>query len=289
MWTAQQQQKVVKDATIRLAVQQGQDFVSLAGPAPCASGPYAASLGPAQRLPQADGEAPADLVKETLACLHVLMIAVHMRMQQDQSAPLLFGARGLLQGLRHYPYQQLVGPLPGPPQGLAGLTLEGVTDNTWPWELPFLADLLSWLGALMWADEVGTTTFRELAMDFEAHARRALPAAPQAAFGGTMLPLQETVRVLRLALPTLEKLVKTGSLHPARVVTPCASLVTLGGPLLCGLSCQPCFACCEKMGHHVHELVTYCEARITLGRVRRWVYQPRRTRAGGCGPGGETP
>ena len=70
-----------------------------------------------------------------------------------------------------------------------------------------MADLLSWLGALVWADEVGTVSFLELAMDFEAHAGRALPAAPQAAFRGTSLPLQERARVLRLALTTLGKLV----------------------------------------------------------------------------------
>ena len=80
----------------------------------------------------------------------------------------------------------------------------------WPWELLFLADLLAWLGALMWADEVGTVTFLELAMDFEAHTQQVLPAALQAAFQGTAPP---RARVLRLALATLEKLVKTGFLH----------------------------------------------------------------------------
>ena len=108
--------------------------------------------GPAQPLPRADTEAPA--------CFHALMIAVlRMRMQRDKRAPLFFRARGLLQSLRQYPYPQPVGPLPGPLQGLAGLTLEGVTDKTWPWEMQFLTDLLAWLGALMWADEVGTVSF----------------------------------------------------------------------------------------------------------------------------------
>ena len=153
---------------------------------------------------------------------------------------------------------------------------------TWPWETQFLADLLKWLAALVWADEVGTVSFLELAMDFEAHAKQALPAAPQAAFRWTALPLQERARVLRLALSTLGKLVKTGSLHRARVVTRCASLVPLGGPLLCGLSRRPYFACCEDMGHHVSELAGYCEAPITLGSTRRYnkrppAYRPRRT------------
>ena len=119
-------------------------------------------------------------------------------------------------------------------------------------------------------------------MEFEARTQRALPAATQAAFRGTALPLQERARVLRPALATLGKLVRTGSLHPARVVTRCPSLVPLGGPLLCGLSRRPNFACREEMGHHVGELATYCKARILLGSVRRWdkrpsVYQPRQT------------
>ena len=59
--------------------------------------------------------------------------------------------------------------------------------------------------------------------------------------------------VLRLALSTLGTLVKSGSLHPARVVTQCAFLVPLGGPLLCGLSRRPYFTCREEMGHHVSE------------------------------------
>ena len=90
--------------------------------------------------------------------------------------------------------------------------------------------------------------------------------------------------MLSLALASLGKLVQAGSLHPARVVTHCASLVPLGWPLLCGLSRWPYFACREEMGHHVQELAAYCEACIRLGGARRWgkrpsVYRPRRTAA----------
>ena len=120
----------------------------------------------------------------------------------------------------------------------------------------------------MWADGVGTVACLELAVDVEAQARRAPPAALQAAFRGTAPPLQERARVLRLALATLGKPVKTGSLHPARVATRCASLVPLGGPLLCGLSRRPYCACREEMGHHVRELATYCETRIPLGSMQ---------------------
>ena len=73
-------------------------------------------------------EAPFGLVQELLASLHALMLPVlRMRMQRDQRTPLLFKARGLLQGLQQYPYQQLVGPLPCPPWGLTDLALRGVT------------------------------------------------------------------------------------------------------------------------------------------------------------------
>ena len=249
-------------------------------------GPALPVLPPAAPAPSptwGDGEARLDHVQELLANLHALMLAVlRLRMQRDQVTPLLFRARGVLQGLRQYPHQQLVGPPPCPPWGLVGVTLGRVTEGSWPWEVQFLADLLAWLGALVWADEVGTVSFLELAMDFEAHAGRALPAAPQAAFRGTSLPLQERARVLRLALTTLGKLVRTGCLYPARMVTRCAALVPLGGPLLCGLSRRPYFACREAMLHHVSELATYCEARIVLGTARRYdkrpsAYRPRRT------------
>ena len=63
--------------------------------------------------------------------------------------------------------------------------------------MPFLTELLSWLGELVWSDEVGTVTYLELAMDFEAHAGRALPSAPQARFKGLSVPLQERGRGLR--------------------------------------------------------------------------------------------
>ena len=121
-------------------------------------------------------------------------------------------------------------------------------------------------------------------MDFEAHSKRALPAAPRAELRGTALPLQERGRVLRLALTTLDKLVQTGSLHPARVVTRCSSLVPLGGPLLSGLSRRPYFACREEMRHHVKELAEYHETKMSLGGKRRWgrrpySYRPRRSAA----------
>ena len=104
-----------------------------------------------------DGE--RDAVRGVMECLHAMMLAVlRARMRVDQQTPLLFGARGLVRGLRGYPYWQLVGPLPGPPTGLGGLELSGISPSTWPWEMPFLSELLAWLGELVWADKVGTLT-----------------------------------------------------------------------------------------------------------------------------------
>ena len=76
-------------------------------------------------------------------------------------------------------------------------------------------------------------SFIELALDFEEYAERTLSAAPEAKFQGHTLPLQERAKVLRLALCTLQKLVKTGSLHPAKVIT---RAVPLDGPPVAGLN-----------------------------------------------------
>ena len=77
---------------------------SCLGPAPPALPPFP----PAPTPPCTDVEGVLDLVQELLACLHALMLAVlRMRMRRDQVNSVLFRARGLLQGLRQYPYQQL--------------------------------------------------------------------------------------------------------------------------------------------------------------------------------------
>ena len=51
------------------------------------------------------------------------------------------------------------GAPPAPPKGLAGLALEGVTCKMWQWGVPFLADLLAWLGALMFVYFGGRAAF----------------------------------------------------------------------------------------------------------------------------------
>ena len=107
-------------------------------------------------------------------------------------------------------------------------------------------------------------SFIELALDFEEYAARTLPAAPQAKFQGHTLPLQERARVLRLALCTLQGLVKSGSLHPAKVITRAISLVPLGGPHVARLNRCPYFACRDTMHKHIQLLASYCESTWTL-------------------------
>ena len=107
-------------------------------------------------------------------------------------------------------------------------------------------------------------SFIELVLDFEEHAARTLPAAPQAKFQGHTLPLHERATVLRLALCTLQKPVKSGSPHPAKVIIRATSLVPLGGPPVAGLNRRPYFACRDAMHKHVQLLTSYCESTWTL-------------------------
>ena len=207
------------------------------------------------------------------------------RKQRDAHSPSIFAGYRMSQQVRQYPYHQLVGPLP---QTVAhsALTLRTPKGHEWKWEKSFLADLLSWLRALTWPEEQGTVTFLELAIDFEEFAQRTLPHAPQAKYTGNTLSLQERGRVLRLAMASAQRLVTSGQLHPAGMVTRCGSLVPLGGPAICGLNKRPYFARREAMLSHIRKLVQYCEeqwvAKAGTHRthaLRPYTYRPRKTAA----------
>ena len=106
---------------------------------------------------------------------------------------------------RTYLYDELVGPLPKP--NVADLLM--VWDpprSQWKWEFGFEEDLICWLRVLQWkpAGE-GQVTFVELALDFEAHTGRALPATPFAVLKAEVISLHERARVLRVALSVLQK------------------------------------------------------------------------------------
>ena len=183
--------------------------------------------------------------------MYVCIIAA--RKKRDAHSPSIFAGYRMSQQVRQYPYQQLVGPLP---QTVAhgALTLRTPKGHEWKWEKSFLADLLSWLRALTWPEEQGTVTFLELAIDFEEFAQRTLSHAPQAKYTGNTLSLQERGRVLRLAMASAQRLVTSGQLHPAGMVTRCGSLVPLGGPAICGLNKRPYFARREAMISHIRKL-----------------------------------
>ena len=144
---------------------------------------------------------------------------------------------------------------------------------------------MPWTRQLVWADEPGTVTFIELALDFEETSQHTLPTAPQAKYRGTALPLQERARVLRLALCTMQKLVTRGALHPGKVIARVNSLVPLGGPQQSGLSRRPYFVSRQAMVGHIAKLSQYCKETWALrahsrqNKARAYVYRHRRSPA----------
>ena len=146
----------------------------------------ACGLAPDIPLPVTRQERNTSL--EFLQAIHGMYVAIlASRKIRDEQTPMMFpSARHVRQ--TGYPYQQLTGRVPRT-EDLGTLTLAKPTARRWPWELPFLADLLSWTRQLVWADEPGTVTFIELALDFEETSQRTLPTAPQAKYRGTALPL----------------------------------------------------------------------------------------------------
>ena len=80
---------------------------------------------------------------EFLQAIHVMYVAIlAARKIRDEQTPMLFPCARHVRQIG-YPYLQLTGPVPRT-EDLGTLTLAKPTARTWPWELPFLADLLSW-------------------------------------------------------------------------------------------------------------------------------------------------
>ena len=83
-----------------------------------------------------------------IQALHAMFVAIlAARKVRDQQAPELFPTM-CPQARSAYPYHQLVGFMPPPPPSARPVCLQNPTARTWPWEKPFLADLLAWLRAL---------------------------------------------------------------------------------------------------------------------------------------------
>ena len=82
-----------------------------------------------------------------IQALHAIFVAIlAARKLRDQQAPKLFPTV-CPQACSANPYHQLVGPIPPPPPARP-VCLHNPTACTWPWEKPYLVDLLAWLRAL---------------------------------------------------------------------------------------------------------------------------------------------
>ena len=117
---------------------------------------------------------------------------------------------------------------------MTSLPAVGALSRDWKWGNDFLPAMVDRLQDLEWlpADDTlpqghGHVSFMELALDFEAHAGRALPPTPQSRFAGAELSLQEKGKV-RLAVTLMGKAAGRESILPARITNHCRSLVPLG-------------------------------------------------------------
>ena len=82
-----------------------------------------------------------------IPALHTMFVSVlAARKKHHQNTPRLF-PKARVDSARAYPCQQLVGPLPRPPETPV-VSLHNPTKRTWPWEVSFITDLLRWLRAL---------------------------------------------------------------------------------------------------------------------------------------------
>ena len=161
---------------------------------------------------------------------------------------------------RGYPWGQLgAGPhRPAPPA--APLALRAGPPPGWPWEASFAVALLQWAGQLRWLPGPGHVTYVELALDFEAHAERALPAPSDHRLRGVTLPLRTRGQVLKMALDALQPHLQAGDLMHGKEVWMAKSLLPLGGFRCVGRSARPLFARPEAMLFQMRQLEAHCRA-----------------------------
>ena len=82
----------------------------------------------------------------------------------------------------------------------------------------------------------------ELALDFEAHAERALPAPSDHRLRGVTLPLRTWGQVLKMALDALQPHLQAGDPLQGKEVWMAKSLLPLGGFRCVGRAARPLFA-----------------------------------------------
>ena len=128
---------------------------------------------------------------------------------------------------------------------------------------------MAWLQDLQWQEHDGCASFLELALDFEAHLGRAMPAAQGHDLQGISLSLHERGRVLRSALAVLEKHVVQGVVAPGPMVVCCRSLVPMGAGLMAGLRCRPYFTQRDEMIRQLDGLWGYCKRRMVARQPKQ--------------------
>ena len=131
----------------------------------------------------------------------------------------------------------------------------------------FLYALLRWAGALLWLPGQGQVTYVELALDFEEHAGRALPAAPGHKLAGRVLPLGQRAHVLKLALDKTQQFLRAGELLGGQLRPLCNTLVPFGGYKCMGRTETPVFVCRQAMQDRMRRLEVHCKA--LWGRLAR--------------------
>ena len=146
--------------------------------------------------------------------------------------------------------------------------------------------LLQWASQLRWLPRQGHVTYVEVALDFEAHAERALPAPSDHRLRGVTLPLRTTGRVLKMALDALQPHLQAGDLLQGKEVWMAKSLLPLGALGVWGGRRAHCSRartpCCSKCASWRRTAARYgCGAwrgRKRGGRMCSY-YPPGRTRA----------
>ena len=199
-----------------------------------------------------------------------LMGAVLMaRLDRENQINAIFDRK--IQTTTSYPYGELFGPLPREVTRQP-LVVRDPPSGEWKWELSFKEDMVRWLAQLQWTTQ-GHVTFVELALDFEATAARALPAAPASRLCGQVLSLHERARVLRVAMTVLSRHVTSGVLYQGGMTCRASSLVPLGAGVMAGLTARPYFASRVEMSMQLRALKAYCEER----HAARMAVAPRRS------------
>ena len=143
---------------------------------------------------------------------------------------------------RGYPWGQVdAGPHPlAPPT--APLALRGGPPPGWPLEASFAMALLQWASQLRWLPGQGHVMYVELALDFEAHAERALPAPSDHRLRGVTLPLCTRRRVLKMAPDAPHPHLQARDLVQGKEVWMAKSLLPLWGFRCVGRAARPLFA-----------------------------------------------